>query len=67
MSNLRLYTFIIYRESWGSKLKCVFFLLGYSPNQTINQLAQTEKTLNNDILQIPIIDEYNHLTEKVEI
>lgn len=52
------------RESWGSNLRCVFFLLGYSPNETINQLAQTEMALNQDILQIPIIDEYSHLTEK---
>ena len=56
----------VYRESWGSNLRCVFFLLGYSANQTINQLAQSEMTRNKDILQIPIIDKYNHLTEKVE-
>ena len=55
----------LYRESWGSNLRCVFFLLGYSANQTINQLAQSEMTRNKDILQIPIIDKYNHLTEKV--
>ena len=53
------------RESWGANLRCVFFLLGNSPNETINQLAQTEMALNQDILQIPIIDEYSHLTEKV--
>ena len=57
---------LIFRESWGSHLKCIFFLLGHSHNQSVNELAKTEVALNDDIIQIQMIDEYHHLTQKVE-
>ena len=57
---------LIFRESWGSHLKCIFFLLGHSHNQSVNELAKTEVEWNDDIIQIQMIDEYHHLTQKVE-
>ena len=54
-----------FRETWGSNVTCLFFLLGHSPNKSVSERAQTEMVTHDDVVQTTVIDHYFHLTQKV--
>ena len=53
------------RRTWGSTVKCVFFLVGNSAQNTLNNQVYHESSVYSDIVFCPIIDHYSNLTFKV--
>ena len=58
---------LFFRGSWGSSLPCLFFLLGLSKHESVNDKVEKEKEEENDIILYPELDSYSNLTHKVFI
>ena len=56
---------LFFRGSWGSSLPCLFFLLGLSKHESVNDKVEKEKEEENDIILYPELDSYSNLTHKV--
>ena len=59
--------FIIFfnRSTWGEGNQCIFFLVGFSDEKTVNEQIEYESKAEEDLIMYPSTDTYQNLTYKV--
>ena len=59
--------FIIFfnRSTWGEGNQCIFFLVGFADEKSVNEQIENESEAEEDLIMYPSTDTYQNLTYKV--
>ena len=57
--------FLLHRSTWGEGNQCIFFLVGFADQKSVNEQIEYESEAEEDLIMYPSTDTYQNLTYKV--